>query len=235
MKPILALSGLTAFLCAVHWNSVLSGIGIGLGVGFFALWYWLIRQSMICGDRPTRFEGLPLTEDAPDDPNIVILRRNLIFVDSFGLPWLAPEGLRSDGASVQAILKWLPLTGFLTMRVIKGTPLQGPLKPAALIHDAKYAEAKDATFFAALVSRERADADRLIYEAAQCGRFLVDGKMIIRPALAKWRAFIVLAILRIAGFKAWRDDSVAAQSMREPGIQPSRPWPRPGAQPTRGE
>lgn len=145
----------------------------------------------------------------PGDDDEIILTDDFDAYDSTGRLIRSRIGLESDGASVGALLR-IPIIGTLVVWIIKGTPLTGPLRPAAIPHDELYGEAPDASFFRALISLERARADRIIYELAQCGVYKLNGRMVRRRALSAWRAFIVMALLRVGGVGAWMSDATKA-------------------------
>jgi hypothetical protein len=181
---------------------------------FLTAWTALIVQSVAGGGSQEPYFATGLNFSCPpDDDDMVILDADFVFVDSNGVRWTAPKGMRSDGASVGFLLR-IPVIGTLVCRLIKGTPLTGPLRPAGIAHDGIYARANESRFWRALIASQRADADRVIYEAATCSMYRQADAVIPRKPLASWRAFAVMAILRIAGFKAWIDDSVAARSLR---------------------
>jgi hypothetical protein len=181
---------------------------------FLTAWAALIVQSLAGGGDQEPFFASQLDFHCPiDDDYIVILDDYFTFVDSNGVRHIAAKGMHSDGASVGFLL-CIPIIGTIVARLIKGTPLTGPLRPAGIAHDGLYARARESKFWPALISGDRAIADRVIYEAATCAISKDGAKVLTRRPLAKWRAFIVMAILRIGGFKAWIDDSVAARSLR---------------------
>src|SRR6185436_282268 len=106
-----------------------------------------------------------------------------------------------DGASVGSLLPW-PIIGWLARWAIGGTPLTGPFRPAAVSHDGIYARAADASAWRALISLRRAVGDRIIYEAARCKRYVLKNGKVIQRKPAPWiKAFVVMALLRLAGFK----------------------------------
>lgn len=189
------------------------------GVFFGALamgWFALIVQSLSsAGKKEPYFASSLDFANVPDNESDVQLTADFVFVDSNGVEWIAPKGMESDGASVGSLLRW-PFLSDLVTRLIQGGPLEGPLRSPAITHDGIYARATDETFWPALISAQRALADRVIYEAAQTKFYrLTTGKTYARRPLAKWRAFVVIAMLRIAGFKAWIADSRASESLKK--------------------
>lgn len=143
----------------------------------------------------------------PDDDAVMVLTTPLTFVDPRGRWWRAPRGLVSDGVSVGQLLR-IPVLGWLVARTIGGTPFTGPFRWAAVLHDAAYGSATAMSLWQAFRSPERAAADRLMREAAQCAT--VCGRP-DRHAAPAWRAWVVWAALRIGGAKAWKDDGSEAQ------------------------
>ncbi len=190
-------------------------VGYTIAVVFTVLvtiWIALIVESL-AGTGP--FEPYFATEldfhCPPENDDEVILDSRFTFVDSNGEEHTSPAGMWSDGASVGQLMPW-PIIGWLARWAIGGTPLTGPFRPAAVPHDGIYATAKESSFWRALISLRRAVGDRVIYEAARCRRYILkDGRRIERKPASWLRAFVVMAILRIAGFKAWMDDSSKAQ------------------------
>jgi hypothetical protein len=190
-------------------------IYLGILIGSTVMgWAALIVQSLAgIGNHPTWFDGTIQAHCPPDNDEVMILDRTFGYVDSTGAARFAPASLATDGASVGSLLP-IPLIGLLVRWAIGGTPFTGPFRPAAIMHDAEYARATESSFWRALLSQRRADADRVIFEAARCTHVaMAPGKIVDRKPAGLVRAFIVLAILRIAGFKAWMDDSVAARSL----------------------
>lgn len=178
------------------------------------VWLALIVQSLAgIGNHLPHFRGVLLWHCPPEDDDVMVTDRQFGYADSRGTEHDVPCGLRSDGASVGSLLPW-PFIGLLVRWALGGTPFTGPFRPAAVVHDALYARAEESSFWRALLSPARAEADRVIFEAARC-RFVVaePGKTVDRKPASLVRAFIVLAMLRLAGWKAWIDDSVAARSL----------------------
>lgn len=184
------------------------------GTALLTGWAALIIQSLAgAGGLEPFFASELRLHCPPEDDDIVILDAFFGFVDSNGRLHAAPAGMHSDGASVGRAMRWL-LIGWLIRILIKGGPLEGPLRPAAIPHDALYAAAKERTFWRALIAPARAIADRVIFEAACCGVYRIGGALIRRRPLSTWRAFAVMAILRLLGEFAWMEDSLAAQTLR---------------------
>ncbi len=177
-------------------------------------WFALIVQSLgSTGSQQTFFASECDLRREPDDDYLFVLLSNFTFYDSNGVKWTAPRSMQTDGASVGAAMTW-PLVGLLIRWLIAGDPLTGPLAPAAVPHDYIYAGASDGSWWRALISMRRAVGDRVIFEAARCTRYVIKGKTILRKTpLQTWRAFLVMAILRILGAKAYLDDSRASQSL----------------------
>lgn len=175
-------------------------------------WAALIVQSLAGGGDLEPYFATILDDHAkPDDDDVIVLDAPFIFVDSNGERHEAERGMESDGASVGFLLPW-PIVGWLTRIALRGTQFTGPFKPAAIAHDGIYARAKDSKWFRALISMQRAVGDRVIFEAARCELYrLPDGRTFTRKPAQWWRAFVVCALLRVAGFKAWMDDSSKAQ------------------------
>jgi hypothetical protein len=189
----------------------------------FTAWAALVVQAMATrGDRQPYFAGILETHCPPDNDDDVVVDAPFPFIDSHGYAWVAPKGMESDGASVGALLR-IPVVGVLVVWLIKGTSLTGPLRPASVSHDLIYGSATESSFWKALISPRRAIADRVIYEGATCGEYLLPTKTenagvmrdalltVKRQPLAPWRAFVVMALLRATGAKAWMDDSSRAQ------------------------
>jgi len=191
---------------------MLSALSVLLAVVLTA-WLALLVQSLSgAGMRATYFAAELHLVAPPDNDNAVVVTSEFPFVDSNGIRHVAPAGMESDGASVGALLGW-PVLGLLVIRLIGGTPLTGPLRPGAIVHDALYARARDTSLWRALISPERALADRVLYEAARCQTYKLGRWERYRDPLPRWRAIVVLAVLRIAGEKAWIDDSRAARTI----------------------
>jgi len=158
----------------------------------------------------TYFIGLLKWHCPPEDDTVMDVDEAFGFMDSRGVKRVAPKGLRSDGVSVGQLLR-IPIIGLIVALIIHGDPFRGPFRPGGVIHDGLYALAKAMSYWRALLSRERAEADRVIREAALCTRVLVDGKFVERKPAKVLDAAIVWAALRIGGFKAWADDGSKAQ------------------------
>ena len=178
-----------------------------------AAWSALITQSLSSGgSRIPYFTSEICCHFPPDNDDYIILDADFGFVDSNGDTTTAHKGLESDGASVGSLL-WIPIIGSMVVQLIKGTPLTGPLRPGAIPHDELYARAEDTSLWKALVSPARAHADRIIFEASRCQTYKLGAFEKHRIPLAAWRAFIVMALLRVFGAKAWIDDSRASRSL----------------------
>ncbi len=157
----------------------------------------------------------------PEDDYTMILDESLGFYDSRGDYAEAPAGMRTDGASVKALLE-LPVIGWLARKILRGDQFTGPFRWPAVIHDGEYGRAKESRCWPALVSRARADADRRIREGA-LARYVAIRKVSgtcqcdicvevhERAPAQPWRAWAVWALLRVAGFKVWMDDSEATR------------------------
>jgi hypothetical protein len=173
-------------------------------------WIALIVQSLAgAGSARAYFASELRCHWPPDDDDTIVLDADFVFVDSRLERTVSPAGMISDGASVGPLLRF-PIIGDIICRLIKGTPMTGPLRPAAIPHDCIYGLATESSFWRALIAPERARADRIIYEAAQCGQYMLASQVKRRP-LARWRAFLVFAGLRAFGVFAWMGDSSKAQ------------------------
>lgn len=182
---------------------------------FATAWAALIIQSLAsAGKLEPYFASEIIGHFPPENDDYFILDEDFIFVDSNGKRWIARKGMQSDGASVGSLLG-IPVIGMLVIWAIRGTPLTGPLRPAAFAHDGIYARAMDESFWWALVSSLRAAGDRVIFEAARCRSYRIGRFIRSRVPMATLRAFVVMALLRVAGWKAWIDDSRAARSLKE--------------------
>ncbi|HSY50382.1 MAG TPA: hypothetical protein VLC46_16340 [Thermoanaerobaculia bacterium] len=179
-------------------------------------WAALVIQSLVSGGTKSTYLASELRMHfPPEDDNLIILDDDFTFVDSTGQRWTAPKGLESDGASVGGLLG-LPFIGWLVERVIEGSPLTGPLRVGAIPHDAIYAGATESSIWRALIAPARAEADRVIFEAARCKVYnLPEGSRERHRPLPTWKAFIVMALLRLAGCVAWMDDCSKAQKSLE--------------------
>jgi hypothetical protein len=162
---------------------------------------------------PPYFIGILDWHCPPDDDDVMILDASLVLIDSRGNRHEAPKGLETDGASVGALLG-LPVIGWLTQLVLRGNQFTGPIRPAAVVHDANYARATETTFWAAFVSPQRAIADMALFDGMRA-RYVVDGEKVIERKPASWfSAAMVHFLLRVAGWAAWIEDSRAARSLR---------------------
>lgn len=185
-------------------------------------WAALIVESLATGGTSeTYFDGdLDWTPDLSDESECTfILKAVFGFVDSNGEHHDAPIGMVTDGASVGSLFRW-PVIGWLTYLVTRSFPTTGKLQKPSVPHDLIYGSAVDRSFWRALISMRRAVGDRVIYEAAMCPRIRVTRNgvsyFVHREPLAKWRAFVVMALLRVAGVGAWMSDaSKAQQSLRQ--------------------
>lgn len=175
-------------------------------------WIALIAQALSSGgDREPYFASELDFHAPPYDDDVVILNSDVTFFDSTGDRFTSPRGMESDGASIWSLLPW-PVIGLLARWVLRGTPLTGPFRQAAIVHDGIYARAVERAVWRALIAARRAVGDRVIFEAARCRQYRLPGGRIVRRRPAElWRAFLVMALLRIAGVKAWMDDSSKAQ------------------------
>jgi hypothetical protein len=139
------------------------------------------RPRIVSPYRSTpRFEGECECELLPDGRNVRI-EKSMTFIDVRGRKWIAPAGRVSDGASIPPLL-WPFIGG----------PFEGKHRRAALFHDAAYAKALSDKLVEAIRSRRRAQADRMLYEAA-----LLDGTPL-------WKARLIYFGVRIGGGFAWR-------------------------------
>lgn len=191
--------------------ALLISIAIILSAGLTA-WAALIVESLASGgSSQPYFAGLLEFRGIPQDDDLITVTAPFPFVDSTGKRHVTPAEMDSDGASVGQLM-WIPLIGWLTRLVLGGGPLEGVFRPAAIPHDGLYAQASDSSWFRALISLKRAEADRVIYEAAMTREYrLPNGKVITRRPAHWWQAFAVMALLRVAGGKAWMDDFSKAQ------------------------
>jgi len=164
---------------------------------------------------PPYFIGPLRFECPPDNDSVMTLVAPLVFVDSVGEQIEAPAGLETDGTSVGALLG-IPIIGWLVRLALGGDQFTGPFRWPAVVHDAEYARASEYTVGRAIFSTARAAADRRMFEGARSRHaVLPGGRVIIRDHAAWWRAAIVHAMLRLAGWKAWMDDCSRAQRSLE--------------------
>lgn len=209
MKPILALSGGVLFLVAIPANVTLwlAVILTALITALLAGWAALIVQSLVGrGDLEPYFTAELDWHCPPENDEVMILDATFGFVDSRGDLYEVEKGMETDGASIGSVLPYL-LVGWLARWALGGTPFTGPFRPAAVVHDGPYRRAQDRRLWRALISAKRATADRLIQEAATCRRYVIGGREIARQPAPLWRATIVMAVLRLAGAFAWRDNA----------------------------
>lgn len=143
--------------------------------------------------------GNPLVEMLPDGVNVIV-RSNIGFEDSRGRRWWVIAPKRSDGASIPELLwPWL------------GGPYNGFHRDGALLHDDAayiFAPPAECSYWQALWSKERAAADRMIWEATICriNTCLATGELSwIRGQLAYQKADVIYDGLRAGGWKAWAD------------------------------
>lgn len=163
---------------------------------------------------PPYFIGILDCHRDPEQQYAMVLDAPLVLIDSRGKRHEAPAGMVTDGASVKALLD-LPVIGWLTRLVICGDQFTGPIAEPAVTHDAGYARAKDTTFWKALLSRDRADEDRGIFDGMRA-RYVVVGEEVKDRKPASWfSAAVVHLMLRAFGWKAWIDDSRAARSLEK--------------------
>jgi uncharacterized protein DUF1353 len=168
---------------------------------------------------PEFLTGNPRVDFLPDGIN-VILRSDIVFRDSTGRIWIANDGKRSDGASIPQILwPWL------------GGPYNGFHRDGALLHDDAgylFAPATEATYWAALWSKERAAADRMIWEATvvriqqACDPKIVEHPLTVpRKSHEYAKANAIYQGLRFGGWKAWADHARENERVHK-GIEVSR-------------
>lgn len=96
---------------------------------------------------------------------LVVLLADFAFTDPSGHTWIAPRGLRSDGASIPRIL-W----------PVIGPPIGGPYFDAALQHDARYR----------LGDCSKAQADLILWDAARCGGTSPHDAFLIAQAVSQF-------------------------------------------------
>jgi hypothetical protein len=166
---------------------------------------------------PPYFIGILDWHCPPENDDVMILDAPLALIDSSGKRHEAPAGLETDGASVGSLL-FLPVIGWLVQLVLRGNQFTGPIRPSAVIHDANYARATETTAWAAFVSPARAVADMALFDGMRA-RYVVVGEKVIDRKPASWfSAAVVHLLLRVAGWKAWIDDSRAARSLERKRI-----------------
>lgn len=94
-----------------------------------------------------------------------------------GRDWLIPAGLKTDFGSVPAVVDWII------------PAIQTIADPAYILHDYLYSEHRAGMDRC----RDRQDADNILYDALMvCG-------------VARWRARLIYAGVRLGGWRAWRD------------------------------
>jgi hypothetical protein len=167
---------------------------------------------------PPYFIGVLDGHFPPDNDDVMILDAPIVLIDSRGNRHEAPKDLETDGASVRKLL-CLPVIGWLVQLVLRGNQFTGPIRPAAVVHDALYARALESTAWAAFISPAREIADRALFDGMRA-RYVVVGEKVIDRKPASWfSAAVVHFILRVAGWAAWIEDSRAARSLakNEPG------------------
>jgi hypothetical protein len=162
---------------------------------------------------PPYFIGLLDCHGPADNDDVMILDAPLVLIDSRGNRHEAPAGLETDGASVGKLL-CLPVIGWLVQFVLRGNQFTGPIRPAAVVHDALYARALESTAWAAFVAPARAIADRALFDGMRARYVVVDGDVIDRKPASWFSAAVVHLMLRVAGWAAWIEDSRAARSLR---------------------
>lgn len=87
--------------------------------------------------------GKPILQGTNEDVNIERLVQAFVVIDKRGKRWVAPEGMRTDGASIPEALE-----------PIVGDPFAGVTKPAAVIHD----------HYCVIKSRSQKETHRIFYE-----------------------------------------------------------------------
>lgn len=161
--------------------------------------------------RPPYFIGPLRYESPPDNNRTKVLFAPLVFVDSKGERITSPASMETDGASVGSLL-CIPILGLLTRFALDGDQFTGPFEWPAITHDGEYGRAQETSAWKALISPARRDADRRIYEGARTRVVVMPGgRRVERHPAPWWRAAIVHALLRVAGWKAWMDDASKAQ------------------------
>lgn len=125
----------------------------------------------------------PRVELLSDGRNVRVVDRDIRFIDSRGITWIAPVGTETDGASIPRFL-W----------PIIGGPFEGTHRDGAILHDAAYslAPACDFSFWLADRSILRAAADQMLYEAARARKCSI------------WKARAINHGVRLGGAFAWK-------------------------------